>query len=140
MVLVGRPEGKRLLGRARRGWKMILKGILEKLPGREWTELICFRRGTDGRLEEMQPYLQWLCPMVLLSWLLTNLSSGCLENRPGKIRKDKRHKTVVGIQTRYELIGQEIESRWGRDLSQPSRPVLGPTQPPIQWLPGLSWG
>jgi hypothetical protein len=43
-VLVGTPEGKRPLGRARRGWKMILKGILEKLPGWERTELICFRR------------------------------------------------------------------------------------------------
>jgi len=29
-VLVGTLEGKRPLGRARRGWEIILKGILQK--------------------------------------------------------------------------------------------------------------
>jgi hypothetical protein len=43
----------------------------------------------------------------------------------------------VGIATRYGLDGPGIESRWGRDFSQPSRPALRPTQPPIQWVPGL---
>jgi len=43
----------------------------------------------------------------------------------------------VGIATRYGLDGPGIESRWGRDFPRPSRPALGPTQPPIQWVPGL---
>jgi hypothetical protein len=29
-----------------------------------------------------------------------------------------------------------IESRWGRDFSHTSRPVLGPTQTPVQWVLG----
>jgi hypothetical protein len=45
--------------------------------------------------------------------------------------------SVVGIATRYGLDGAGIESRWGRDFSQPSRPALESTQPPIQWVPGL---
>jgi hypothetical protein len=43
----------------------------------------------------------------------------------------------VGIATRYGLDGPGIESRWGLDIPQPSRPALGPTQPPVQWVPSL---
>jgi hypothetical protein len=43
----------------------------------------------------------------------------------------------VGVATGYWLGRPGIESRWGRDFPRLSKPVLGPTQPPIQRVPGL---
>jgi len=48
--------------------------------------------------------------------------------------------SVVGIATAYGLDGPGIESRCGRDFPHLSIPTLGSTQPPVQWVPGLSRG
>jgi hypothetical protein len=48
--------------------------------------------------------------------------------------------SVVGIATVYELDGLGIESRCRRDFLHLSRPALGPTQPPVQWVLLLSRG
>ena len=47
------------------------------------------------------------------------------------------HDSSVGRATRYGLGGLGIESQWGRNIPNPSRPALGPTQPPIKCIPGL---
>jgi hypothetical protein len=49
-LLVGKPEGKRLLGRSRRRWVDKLGWILEKWDGVMWAGLVWQRIGTGGEL------------------------------------------------------------------------------------------
>jgi hypothetical protein len=70
---------------------------------------------------------------------------GCVEIQEAATDELKKHKqggpgSSVSIAIGYGLDGPGIESRWGRDFLHLSTPVLGPTQPPVQWVSGLSRG
>ena len=45
----------------------------------------------------------------------------------------------VGIATDYGLDGPGSNPGWD-EILRPSRPALGPTQPPVKWVPDLSRG
>jgi hypothetical protein len=49
-VLVGKPEGKRSLGRLRCRWEDNIKMIIRKWDVRAWTGLMWLRTGTGGGL------------------------------------------------------------------------------------------
>jgi hypothetical protein len=88
------------------------------------------RRGVDGETSAL----------LLLKVSYTTLSTSRAVPYTGGTYLSKGRDSSVGIATRYWLGGLGIESRWGRDFLHPSRPALGPTQPPIQWVPPLSRG
>ena len=48
--------------------------------------------------------------------------------------------SVVSIATGYGLDSPGIESRLGRGFPHLSRPALGLTQLPVQWVPGIYRG
>jgi hypothetical protein len=53
----------------------------------------------------------------------------------------KRKSHMLSRYSDWLLAGRSgIESRRGRNFPHLSRPVLGPTQPPLHWVPDLSWG
>jgi hypothetical protein len=75
-------------------------------------------------------------PLLLLDLMSLEIPGLIFE----KYSDIRGHNSSVDIATGYGLDGPRIESQWGRDFSHTSRPALGPTQPPVQWVPGLSRG
>ena len=85
------------------------------------------RRGVDGET----------LALLLLKVLYTAHFASRAVPYEGGEHLSKGRDSSVGTETRYRLDGPGIESWWGRGFPHPSRPSLGLTLPPIQWVLGL---
>ena len=72
--------------------------------------------------------------------LLTPVSTKSEINSTVPTSKGSGPGSVFDIATGYGLNGPGIESHCGRHFPHLSRTAVGPTQPPVQCVPGLSRG
>jgi hypothetical protein len=77
------------------------------------------------------PSPQYTVLVCLFLWFYLIMAGMCCRSGLG---------SSIGIATGYGLDGPGIKSRWGRDFSHMSIPALGPTQPPVRWVLGISRG
>ena len=82
-----------------------------------WCLLDCYLQKKNPTYKFHSITLIWLATLSMWSW-----------------------ESTVRIATCYRLDSSGIDSEWRRGFQHLSRPTLRPTLPPVQWVPGLSWG
>ena len=116
--LVGRGEIKKHVAEYMPRWSDNIKMNLMKHDTKPW--IVIIRLWVDTSRYKWRTFVNTLM-----------MSAPCLGFGPG---------SSLGIATGYGLDAPEIKSRWGPGFPHLSRPVLGPTQPPVKHVPDLSWG
>ena len=121
-----------------KGWWPCFQQVMEALlhPMNQWRKALC--EDTAQHYSLLRDHINPLCLFSLSPWWMSSDSvHSVYPHFSSHLLTRYILKLLVVFRTLWAGRSR-IKSWWGHDFLHPSRPALGPIQPPMHWVPGYS--